>query len=295
VEANEKSQVLAAIGHAATVLRTRLGETLASIQRLERHPVTEVTTPSLDAFQAYALGTEQYRRGLWLQAVPFFQRAVELDSHFAMAFQLLGNAYGNAGDESRQIEYSKKAFALIDRVSEREQLAISAVYHMRVSGDANKAADALELFVQTFPRATIPRANRGSFYTSMGQFERAADDYEELLRQDPRSRIGHMNLMQTYARLGLFDKARAVADEAFGQKLDAPGFHRVLLDIALKQDNPTGAANEIKWFDGRDDEYVSLALQASNAIVHGQCRKASDFLTRAAVRARRTTRYMPMF
>jgi tetratricopeptide (TPR) repeat protein len=210
-----------------------------------------------------------------------------IGSKFRDGFHLLGNAYGNAGDESRQIEYSRKAFALIDFVSERERLAISAVYHMRVSGDANKASAALELFVQTFPRATIPRAYRGSFYTSMGEFERAANDYEELLRQDSHSRIGYMNLTQTYARLGLFDKARAVAGDAFARKLDAPGLHQILLDIALKQDNQTGAANEIKWFDGRNDEYVSLALQASNAIVRGQRRTASDFLKRAAVGARR--------
>ena len=96
VEAEDKEHVLAALSAAASAMRTRLGESLASIQPLERHQVMAVTTPSLDAFQAYARGTDLYRQGLSLQAIPFFQRAVELDPGFAMAFQLLGNAYANA-------------------------------------------------------------------------------------------------------------------------------------------------------------------------------------------------------
>lgn len=287
VESTDKARVLAALGTATIGIRQKLGESLSSIQQLERHAVTEVTTPSLEAFQAYARGADQYRRGLFLPAIPFFQRAVELDPNFAMAFQLLGNAYEAAGERARSIDYSRRAFALVDRVSERERLAISAVYYMRAAGDAAKSADAVNQFVQTFPRAPTPRAYRGAFYTSMGEFERAAQDYRELVGLDPRSWIGYMNLMEAYARLGQFDKAHSVWETARAQKLDAPRFHHILLDIALMQDDDDGVAEEIKWFDGRDDEYLSLESQASKALVLGQRRKASDLLQRAADQLRR--------
>ena len=114
-EAEDKEHVLAALSAAASAMRTRLGESLTSIQPLERHQVMAVTTPSLDAFQAYARGTDLYRQGLSLQAIPFFQRAVALDPGFAMAFQLLGNAYANLGERAPAVDYSKQAFALIDR------------------------------------------------------------------------------------------------------------------------------------------------------------------------------------
>jgi eukaryotic-like serine/threonine-protein kinase len=293
VEAREKAQVLTAVGVAARGMRSKLGESLSSIQELERHSVTQVTTPSIDAFQAYALGTAQYRRGLWLEAVPFFQRATELDPDFAMAFQLIGNAYGNAGERALSIEYSRRAFALIDRVSERERLAISAAYHMHVTGDAEKSADALHLFVQTFPRAPTPRNYRGTFYMTMGEFEKAARDYEESVRLDPRSWIGYMNLVEACARLGQFDRAKAVSEEAFAQKLDAPGFHQTLLEIALIQEDTAAAAKEIQWFEGKDDEYLSLDVQASRAIVLGQRRRASDLLKRAADQARRRKLHGP--
>jgi DNA-binding winged helix-turn-helix (wHTH) protein/predicted Zn-dependent protease len=293
VESKEKARVLAVLGTAAIGMRQKLGESLSSIQQLERHAVTEVTTPSLEAFQAYARGADQYRRGLSLQAVPFFQRAVELDPNFAMAFQLLGNAYEGVGERALSIEYSRRAFALVDRVSERERLAISAVYYMRVAGDAAKSADAVHQFVQTFPRAPTPRAYRGAFYMSMGEFEKAAQDYEELVGLDPRSWIGYMNLMEAYVRLSQFDKAHSVWEKASAQKLDAPRFHHILLDIALMQDDDAGIAQEIKWFDGRDDEYLSLESQASKAIVLGQRRKASDLLMRAADQLRRRNLHGP--
>jgi tetratricopeptide (TPR) repeat protein len=293
VESKDKARVLAVLGTAATGMRHQLGESLSSIQQLERHAVTEVTTPSLDAFQAYARGADQYRRGLFLQAVPFFQRAVELDSNFAMAFQLLGNAYGNAGEDALAIEYSRRAFALIDRVSERERLAIAAVYHMRVTGDAAKSADAVHLFVETFPRAPTPRAYRASFYGSMGEFERGAQDCEELVRLDPRSWIGYMSLMEAYTRLSQFEKAHNVWEKAVAQKLDAPRFHHLLLEVALMQNDNDASAKEIRWFEGRSDAYLSLDLQASKAIVLGQRRRGSDLLKRAAEQARRANLHGP--
>ena len=287
VEAKEKEQVLTAVGVAARGMRTKLGESLGSIQALERHSALSATTPSLDAFQAYARGLLQFRRGLWLQAVPFLQRATELDPEFAMAFQVLSHAYWNAGERRRSVEYSREAFALIDRVSERERLAISAIYYIRVTGEAEKITDALELFQQTFPRISIPRDFRGGFYYSMGEFEKAAQEFEEAVRLDSRGWIPYVNLIRSYAALDQFDKARAVAENAFAQKLDAPGLHQLVLRIALMRGDGPAARKEIQWFLGGNDEYLSLDEQASNAIVLGQRRKAGELLMRAADLARR--------
>ena len=286
VDAYGKTQVLAALRTAANGMRRKLGESLGSIESPERHAVTEVTTPSLEAFQAYARGADHYRRGLFLQAVPFFRRAIELDPDFAMAHQLLANAYGNAGERALSIEYSAKAFVLADSVSERERLAISAVYHMRVTGDATSAAQALRLFVETFPRASIPRSYRGTFYMSMGQFERAAEDFEEMVRLDPRGGIPRMNLMGAYLQLGRLADAKAVAQTAPGHTLDAPGIHQMRLALGLMEEDSAAVAREVRWFEGRDDAYVSLDLQASEALIRGQRHRASGLLQAAAGQAR---------
>ena len=57
--ASGKEQVLKALGEAATKMREKLGESLASVQKYDE-PAESVTTPSLEALQAYSLG---YRAG----------------------------------------------------------------------------------------------------------------------------------------------------------------------------------------------------------------------------------------
>ena len=108
-----------------------------------------------------------------------------------------------------------------------------------------------------------------------------------MVRLDPGSWIPHMNLAAAYVRLGQFGKAAAVSKAARAQGLDAPGFHELDLAAALMQGDDAAAAREIEWFEGREDEYLSLDLQASRALVLGQRRRASDLLRAAAGQARR--------
>ncbi|MEJ2009582.1 MAG: serine/threonine-protein kinase, partial [Acidobacteriota bacterium] len=81
-QAQSKEQVLAALGSAATQLRSKLGESLSSIHRFNK-PLEQVTTTSLDALKAYSLGWAKHTQGDEADAVPLFQRAVSLAPNFA--------------------------------------------------------------------------------------------------------------------------------------------------------------------------------------------------------------------
>src|SRR5262249_29151942 len=85
VEAEGKDQVLKALGSAAKQLREKLGESLASIQKYDA-AIEQATTSSLEAFKAFAQGLEQQDQGKILESLPFYQRAVELDPNFALAW-----------------------------------------------------------------------------------------------------------------------------------------------------------------------------------------------------------------
>jgi tetratricopeptide (TPR) repeat protein len=121
IQAVDKEHVLNAVGSAATAMRGKLGEPHNSIQKLNR-PLEQATTPSLEAFQNYNKGYDEWTQGHFLAALPLFERAVALDPNFAMAYYGIAAASGEAGDTGRQAEYLGKAFALIDRVSETKQL-----------------------------------------------------------------------------------------------------------------------------------------------------------------------------
>ena len=233
VEAKEKEQVLTAVGVAARAMRTKLGESLGSIQALERHSALSATTPSLDAFQAYARGLIAVSAGPVAASRPFLSSAPwSWIPSFAMALPAAQPCVLECGRERRSVDYSKEAFALIDRVSERERLGDRRDVLHQGDRRSREGSPRSSCSSRRSRALSIPRDFRGGFYYSMGEFEKAARDFEETVRLDPRGWIPHMNLMRSYVRLDQFDKARAVAKTRVAQKLDAPGFHQLVLDRA---------------------------------------------------------------
>jgi eukaryotic-like serine/threonine-protein kinase len=111
VTADATEKVPPTLGSAASQIRSRLGESLSSIQKFDK-PIEEATTSSLEALKAFSQGVEVLQSGQQLKAIPFFERAIELDPNFASAYGALAAVYANNGEEGRSIEYGKKAFAL---------------------------------------------------------------------------------------------------------------------------------------------------------------------------------------
>ncbi len=286
VEAEDKDHVLGAVTTAATKMRAKLGESLASIQKLSI-PSAQVTTSSLEAFQAYALGMQKRYSGFSLAAIPFFQRATELDPNFASAFLMLGIELRNVDELNRGAECVSKAFALRDRLSERERLAISANYYKYVTGEMRKAIDTFQLWASTYPRDAAPHNQVAAIYGDQGDREKVLLESHEAMRLEPRWAYPYQMAVYGYRYLDRFDEAKAVAEKASEQKLDSSIIHNQLLTIAYIQGDQAEAAKQIQWFAGRSEEYSNLSAQANNAAVHGQFRKSQDLLQRAADMASR--------
>ena len=152
VTANGKEKVLTALGGAAAKLRARLGEAHSTVQKFDT-PLEQATTPSIEALQAYSLGNRKHVDGDFHAAVPFLQRAIQLDPNFAMAYSKLGVIYFNLGEHSLSMENTKKGYELRDRVSERERLYIESNYYCGFTGDLEKGRQVLELWAQMYPRS----------------------------------------------------------------------------------------------------------------------------------------------
>jgi hypothetical protein len=150
-QAADKEGVLKALDKAAVSVRSKLGESLSSVEKYAT-PLEQATTPSLEALKAYGLGHKmRYAKGD-TAALPFYKRAVELDPNFAWAYQSLAITYGNLNQSGLGAENGRKAYALRDKVSEQERLAIEAYYYLRVTGELEKAAEASELWQKDYPK-----------------------------------------------------------------------------------------------------------------------------------------------
>jgi predicted Zn-dependent protease len=286
VQAADKEHVLEAVSTAARALRARLGESLASIEKLSL-PLNQVTTSSLEALQAFAIGSANLNGGDPLAAVKQLERATSLDQNFAMAWWVLASAYQNAG-VGVQGAAIDKAFALRDRLSERERLAIETGYYAQRTGEWDKAADAAELGTKTYPREALPHFVLVGLRTFAGRPDDALHENLEAVRLDPRNAVFTAGLVGVYARLDRFDEAKAVAVKALADpKLDVPVLHLNLLRIAYIQRDEPAVDRELKWFNGNSQDYNAMVAQAANALRLGQRRHAAQLLQQAGETAKR--------
>ncbi|HKA56998.1 MAG TPA: protein kinase [Gemmatimonadales bacterium] len=283
-EVPNKEGVLQIVGSLASKMRSTLGESLASIQRFDA-PLEQITTPSLEALRAYTMGQRRRTTGEEIEAIPFFLRAIELDSNFAQAYTSLSNSYSNLGETERAREYAKLAYQRRERVSERERLFITYQYHDIVTGNQLLAIQTLELWKEAFPREFQPVNSLAFIDNFLGRFERAIPEAEEAIRRNPGHGFPYSNLAQAYRGLGRYSEARRVAERAVALKVETLPTRRLLYQLAVMAGDDAEAARQLEWARGKPREFDMIGAQAQVAAHAGRLDEArrlnNDVIRRA--------------
>ena len=253
-QADDKQGVLTAVDKAAKQLRNKLGESLGSIGKYAV-PLQEATTPSLDALRAYSMGLKTRMTKGSRAAIPFYQRAIEIDPNFAIAYNQLAVAYRNVNDFQRDEEYTRKAYQLRDRASERERFAIQASYYL-VTGELDKAAQTYELWQSRYPGDYRPAAGLGNVYSGLGNMDKYLEQARAVVSLEPNSYPAYEILASAYENLNRLDEAEAVLKQAEQQHLGGPSLLMDRYELAfLKGDRPemTELAAALKGVPGLED------------------------------------------
>ncbi len=286
IQADDKEHVLQAVGTAATAMRAKLGESRSSIQKLNR-PLEQATTGSLEALQNYSAGFDELAHGRFLAAVPLFERAIALDSRFAMAYEYLGVAYNNAGDEGRVAKYAGKAFTLTDRVSEYERDIIATLYYGDATGELDKAIDANRLGIANYPRAWGFPNDLSEAIIRLGRFEEGLKEGQTAVQLQPNAEPPYRRLLDAYMCLDRLDEAKKVAERVRMLGIDGARIHQRFLEMAYIEGDPAAVDRELQWYAGKREEYLSFGLQAAHGNVLGQRRESRKLYQRAAENALR--------
>jgi eukaryotic-like serine/threonine-protein kinase len=280
VTAATKEVVLPAVGKAASSLRGKLGESLASIQKFDT-PVTDATTSSLEALKAYAAADEMRNGGGEAESIPLFQHAVELDPNFAQAYARLAAIYGNVGEEDREMEAAKKAFDLRDRVSEREKFYIVSHYYF-ANGDLEKEKEDLESAIKAYPNDSTAFGNLALQYNLFfAQFDKAIPLANESTRLEPVAPFGYVHAAIPYMALNRLEEARSLLQRAVDVKGDNLFVHQLLYELAFLNGDADGMQKQLQWSAGKPSEYLLLDEAASTAAAHGQMQKAAGLIQRS--------------
>jgi eukaryotic-like serine/threonine-protein kinase len=280
-EASDKDHVLGALNDLASSMRRKLGESLSSISKFDSH-IEQATTPSLDALKAYSLGRQTLiGKNDPIAAQDFFQRATVLDPNFAMAYASLATSYNNQSKPVLATEASAKAFALRDRVSEREKFYIDTHYYQFGLGDLEKAEKTYELWKDTYPAdAQSALTNLSAIHQEEGDLDAALSEAQEAFKLQP-SALTYVNVASSYIQMGRLDEALAVVKDAQSKNMVSGGLYAQSYLVAeLRGDQAEinrdiAAGNSIPAL-----EDAMLGLQEARFAKAGQYAKANEILHR---------------
>jgi len=280
-DASGRNHVLDALSKATRRMRTKLGESLASVQKYDT-PLEQATTPSLDAWKAYGMGVKAADAEGYAAAIPYFKNAIDLDPNFAMAYARLGTEYYNLNQPSLAEQYTTKAYQLRDHAGTRERLYITSHYHDLVTGDLVQAIPSFRLLQDAYPREVDSYLDLNSDYNTIGNYPEALTQAKKALELDPKNSTNYHNLILSYLYLNQLNEAQAVLEQAQARKLAIPALLPDFYEIAFLRGDAAAMQQYVAEARGKPGlEDTLLALHSDTEAYFGRLQRARE-LTQTA-------------
>jgi eukaryotic-like serine/threonine-protein kinase len=271
--------VLQAIDSVAAQMRRRLGEPLKSLRRFDK-PLLPKATGSLDALKAYSAAHELGIQGRFQESVPLFQRAIELDPRFAIAYSDLGTVYSNLGEPSLSAAASRRAYELRDLADERDRLYITAAYHTHTLGDLHATIRDHETWIEMYPSDSAPLTNLSNLRTQIGQPGLAIEPAKRALALDPKSAVGYVVLARAELYAGRVEDSIGTCRQAIAQNLDGADIHGLLVQAGFANHDRTMTEAQNAWAKGTAAEPFIYVQQMLLAMAQGKPRAGIDLIDR---------------
>jgi tetratricopeptide (TPR) repeat protein/tRNA A-37 threonylcarbamoyl transferase component Bud32 len=211
-QASGAGGLIKAVGHISAKLRERIGESLRTVRA--DPPLERLTTTSLEALRVYGQATRLADQGDFDRAIALLQEAVKQDSMFAMAYRRLGAYMTNPG----QVEFLgtqgraalARAYALRDRLSDRERYHVEALYAVRVDSDNERAVTAYLALLEKYPKDPTALNNIAVSYWGLGRFTERDAAYRRAIAAGGAPGFAYTSLLLALERQGNFAGADSI-------------------------------------------------------------------------------------
>lgn len=257
-----------------------------------KRQISEITSSSVEAYKEYILGLEKFNLGLTEQAIEQFEKAIAIDSTFALPYMRIGMAHAFQGRGQQAARYFTEALRFEDKLplrernlldiyadtwlrrkfddafaklqmfvgnypDDKEARAIYALYLAQILNDEEAAFAQLDTVLAQDPRYPFALEAYGSTYQRRGEYERAIEYYQRLKRYHPQSTNSYGSLIALYRRQGELDKAVVEARQLLEISPDDYAALGQLRTIAILQRDFDGAAEYLERIrkTNKDDPY----------------------------------------
>jgi tetratricopeptide (TPR) repeat protein len=199
-----RAQMLDALDRLAVRVRKDLGERIRGAEPVVA--LARATTSSLDALEAWSRGNQHFRNGRYAIAIEEYERAIGLDSNFAMAHKSLGVTLYWTNQRDRGDRHFERAIALSNRMTDRERLLIRAdVANWRQQTDA--AINLYQQFLVRYPDDISARGSLGYALLVDARWADALEQYEWLAARDSMDLNARINVATCYGALRRYPDA----------------------------------------------------------------------------------------
>ena len=275
VQVARKEDVLSALSRIAVTFRTRVGESLATVEK-HSTPLAEATTPSLEALKAYSQALKVLASDGDFAATPLFKRAVAIDPQFAIAHARLGLSYFSIGETILSAESFATARQNRQRASDQERFFIDASYDLLVTGNLERARQTCEEWTRTYPRAIEVHGFLSAMvYSVLGEYQKALDESEKLLASDPDLSIAYLQVAFNNGFLGRLDKSDETLRQAAARSIEMPELRIQRYGNAFLRGDKPAMDREVALGRGKTGEEDWLSYQEALTLAYaGQLREA---------------------
>ncbi len=179
-----------------------------------------VTTSSLEAWRLYSEGVALFRQSKFSEAAVLLEKAVEIDSSFALALVNLGRMHHNLGHHALAHEYTRRAFEQADRLPLDRRFSVETAYYGNRWATYSRAIDKYREAALLYPDREVFRSGLGVLYASLEQYDEASEQYEVLIRRGaPKAEVAGAAAI-VHTALGRFDTGNRLLGELASRQPD---------------------------------------------------------------------------
>ena len=185
-------------------------------------------TSSPAAYRQYLDGQKYQREGNRQRAIASYEKAIEIDPHFALALWKLGMTIrqGDLAAYKKKSELLERAMKLPGRLSVRDHLAVQGDYFLMSRYRYGRAIEVFEKWLKLFPNDFDAHRGLGDVYFDIEEWKKAAEQYQYLIEHSEARPALYRKLALAYINPGLYDQA----EKTLKQCLDRHGDN---LDVYL--------------------------------------------------------------
>jgi adenylate cyclase len=250
------------------------------LTRNEEIRLTKQPTENIEAYNLYLRGRyfwNKYSKEWVLKAIDVFWEAIEIDSHYALAYCGLADAYFRLSNvHFPPVEVLPKAKDAALRAIEIDDTLAEAhsslgLVHVYYDHDWSSAEKEFRRALELNPYLVSAHQRYGSYLTFMGRFEESIRHYEAALKLDPFSLQINMNLATTYYLRGEYERALNHLLKTSELEPNYMPIHFVLGCAYIQQGRLEKAIAEFQFIYKLDEEaYLALGFMGYAHALNGQ-------------------------